>query len=309
MPFGLMVTGRKRPGGRSRRDLGGFVAWGLLAFCLSVGWERPAAAETLQESSTSAEDKADAIRSIPFDQLTDETRAKLMPIISRPDLYRRLPVVAIESDPDFYLHLIRHPEVVVNIWHLMGITQINTRRVGEFQVDASDGAGTQSRIELVYGTPTLHVMYAEGVYEGSLLRNRITGRCVMVLHSDYRAGESGRTQVNNRLDVFMVVDQRSVGLVAKGLQGMVGKAADHNFIETANFLGRLSRSAEENGIGVQQMANEMEDVSPEIRREFAELAMLTHRRAQHRLESQLPRRAGSATIPSTVRASGIMESP
>ena len=258
--------------------------------------------QTLSESTSSPEERAAAIRSIPFNELTDETRAKLANVLNHPDLYRRLPIVAIESDPDLYLHLVRHPEVVINIWQLMGISEIQARRVGDYVMDASDGSGTTSRIELVYGTPNLHVMYAEGLYEGPLLRNPITGRCVLVLRSDYGPGEDGQTVVRNRLDVFMTVDQRGIGMLARSLQSLVGKAADHNFVETTNFLERLSQSAEENGPGVQQMASQMEQVDPQVKREFSELAMLAHRRAQHRLTAGLRVDTARPATPSTTES-------
>ena len=153
--------------------------------------------------------------------------------------------------------------------------------------DAADGAGTLSRVELVYGTPNLHVMYGEGEYEGPLLKNKITGKCVLVLRSDYYAGASGETLVQNRLDVFMSVDQRGIGMLAKTLHPLVGKAADHNFVETTRFLGRMSRTAEENGPGVQRMASRLEGVSAEVRQEFSELALLTHRRGRVSLAAKL----------------------
>ena len=187
--------------------------------------------------------------------MTPETRDKLWSVVNRPDIYRRLPVVSIECDPDLYLHMIRHPEVVVSIWHLMGITQVETERVAPYVGNAADGAGTRSRIELVYGTPKLHVFYGVGDYEGPLLKNRITGKCVMALKSDYYKGESGETLVQNRLDVFLTIDQRGIAMLAKTLHPLVGKAADHNFVETARFMGRLSKTAEENGRGVQQLGS------------------------------------------------------
>ncbi|MEC8389955.1 MAG: hypothetical protein VXZ49_04675 [Planctomycetota bacterium] len=249
--------------------------------------------------------------------MTPETRDKLWSVVNRPDIYRRLPVVSIECDPDLYLHMIRHPEVVVSIWHLMGITQVETERVAPYVVNAADGAGTRSRIELVYGTPKLHVFYGVGDYEGPLLKNRITGKCVMALQSDYYKGESGETLVQNRLDVFLTVDQRGIAMLAKTLHPLVGKAADHNFVETARFMGRLSKTAEENGRGVQQLAQQLDSVDAKTRKEFSDLAMLTHRRAIYRFQNAsaaVAREASSiripfATQPTMARPSRLTNTP
>ena len=278
---------------------------------------RGAVAQDFTKASTSSQARDAALRSIPFNQMTPETRDKLWSVVNRPDIYRRLPVVSIECDPDLYLHMIRHPEVVVSIWHLMGITQVETERVAPYVVNAADGAGTRSRIELVYGTPKLHIFYGVGDYEGPLLKNRITGKCVMALKSDYYKGESGETLVQNRLDVFLTIDQRGIAMLAKTLHPLVGKAADHNFVETARFMGRLSKTAEENGRGVQQLAQQLDSVDAKTRKEFSDLAMLTHRRALYRFQNAsaaVAREASSiripfATQPTMARPSRLTNTP
>lgn len=238
-------------------------------------------AESL-ESSTSSTDRNAAIRAIPFQQLNDESRDKIQRVVSKPDLYRRLPVVTIDCDPDLYLHMVRNPEIVVNMWHLGGITQIDLERVGQFTLDATDGAGTTSRVELVYGTPNIHIYYGRGTYEGPLIRNRISGNCVMVLRSEYLKGKSGESLVRNRLDVFVAVDQRGVGMIAKTLHSVMGHTIDNNFVETVNFLSKVSKTAETDGPAVQELAHNLDMVSTDTREKFGQLAMLTYQRAAYR---------------------------
>ncbi len=245
-----------------------------------------ARAESPLVASTSRESREDAVRSIPFDKLDEKSRSKLWDVVSDPSVFRRMPTQMVDCDPDLFVFLVRHPEVVVNVWDLMGVTTANIKRVDPFRFDADDGAGTASRVELVYGDANTHVLYAEGKYDGPLAARAINGRCVIVLRSEYMQGDNERTYVTTRLDVFLRVDRFAAELVAKTLQPLVGKTADQNFAESTQFLGRLSRAAERNGAGVQRMSSKLTRVDPSVRAEFAQLAAtINHRAVLHSAEA------------------------
>lgn len=221
----------------------------------------------------------DAVRKIPFDRMTDEAQGKLWRIVSQPSLYRRLPVTRVQADPDMYLFLIRHPEVVVNMWDLMGVTKVKIRRSGSYTFDASDGAGTTSQVELIYGDRDTHVMLAEGTYEGSLFKRLVHGRCLLVLRTEYGNDPQGTTDVTHQLDMFLQLDNIGAELIAKTLQPLVGKTADHNFIEASRFVGQVSQAAETRPNGVQQLAGRLTKVDPAVRERFCEIAAQVHARA------------------------------
>jgi hypothetical protein len=232
---------------------------------------------------TSYHAKEEAERAIPFDNLKPETRAKLLAIVDRPTLYRRLPTQSVACDHDLHLFLTRYPEVVVNIWRLMGITNMRATRVGEFAVSGDDGAGTKSRIDLVYGTPELHLFYCEGEYEGPLFKRKTTGRSVLLLRSKFGMDRHKRPVVTDHLDVFLQVDGVGLDLVTKTLHTTVGKTIDSNFIETTKFIGRISDSAERNGPGMQNLAEKLEECEEPIRTEFASVCANTTNRAAERM--------------------------
>src|SRR5690606_41855295 len=68
---------------------------------------------------------------------------------------------------------------------------------------------------------------------------------VVVLKTATVCETNGRYYVTARLDTFLRVDNAGVELVAKLIQGWVGKTVDHNFAETIGFLGSVSRTAED----------------------------------------------------------------
>lgn len=239
--------------------------------------EARAASPTL--AATDRQTQQEAIRSIPFNELTPETRARIERVVGSPSLYRRMPVEQIDCDPDLYLFLVRYPEVIVNIWKLMEVTNVTVQRTGPFSVKTFDGANTNSKIELVYGTRDTHVIYGEGVYEGPLFRRKVTGRCVLLLRSGYGRGQDGRSKISNQLDMFIQIDNVGAEFVAKTLHPMVGRTADLNFSESAGFVERLSEAAETNADAVRRLSDRLKDVEPTIREQFARLAAVVSERS------------------------------
>lgn len=216
---------------------------------------------------------------IPFEQLQEPTQDRLWNVVSKTSIHRRMPDHEIGCDPDLYLFFVRNPEVVVSMWQLMGITKMTVTRVQDYVYDATDGLGTQARVELIYGTPEKHVFLAEGAYEGPLLRRRTPGRCVLVLRSGFGKDRQQRPQVGSQLDSFIQLDNVGAELVAKTLQPVLGKTADHNFSETLTFIGRLSQAIEKNSSGVERLASRLKGVEPPVKRQFVEVATAANHRA------------------------------
>jgi len=235
------------------------------------------------KASTSHESYQDAVEGLPLDELRDDMRDKLMKVVESPSLYRRLPVEVIDCDQDLYLFLIRYPEVVVNMWQLMGITKVRLKRVAPFELDAVDGAGTVSNVELVYGTREKHIIYGSGYYEGPLLRKRVNGECVLFLRSGYKISPSGRTLISSKLDVFVALENVGAEFVAKTLHPLVGKTADHNFSETTRFIAQVSQQAEINQPGMQRLAKRLDSIADETREQFSAVTTTVNERAALRV--------------------------
>ena len=226
-----------------------------------------------------------AIQSIPYQQLNKQTIDKIQGILEKPSIYRRLPITSISADPDHFRFLVRYPEVIVNIWQLMGVTKMTTERTGPYTVATNDGAGTISELELVYGNENTHIFYGKGTYEGPVIRKKLTGKCVLVLNTNYTTGADGKPVATNQLDVFLKVEGTTLGLVAKTIQPIVGATADHNFVESLKFVQRLNDTTEKNGPGVQQMAGRL-DIDPEVRKKYETVAGVVFERAFNPAVSQ-----------------------
>lgn len=260
--------------------------WLLLA--LAVAAPRSAQATVLEEATASSAAMAEAQQAMPWNQLSREVRARVQPIVAQPSLYRRLPKKSIVCDPEMHVFLVRHPDVIVNIWEIMGISKVRIQQTGELSYRAVDGAGTFADLQIVYGTPELHVIFARGTYEGPLFRNKLSGDCVLLLRTSFQRGPDGQIVAVNQLDAFVQLENIGLDLIARTLQPVMGKAADFNFVEATGFVGRVSQAAEVNGPGVQRLAGRLTNVPQQTRDEFAEVAAHVAQRAAARTANARP---------------------
>jgi hypothetical protein len=279
-------------------------AIGAAAVCACFGFASGAARAAQPTAATSSrEARDDAARAIPYAKLDREARAKVSRVLSATTIYRRLPSQSIECDPNLYLFLIERPDLVVNIWEALGISEVSVERLSDRAFSANDKAGTLGRMEFLHRSPALHLVYAEGSYDGPLFGRTIKGKTLLVLRSQYFRSADGRQFVRCRLDAFLHVENVGVGMLAKTLQPLVGVAADHNFRETANFLAGVSRAAEVNYAGMQRMAEKLNNVDETDREQFVALTeQLAIRAAMQRTaQVQNGKPLGAPSSPTTIR--------
>lgn len=225
----------------------------------------------LRDPASSAATESNAVERIPMNRLAGQAQENIRSVVERPSYFRRLPTQTIECDPDLFLLLVRNPEIIVNIWDLMGITKVEVKRIAPYVFTGHDGAGTNCRCELLYGTSNVHVYYGTGAYSGTMAARQIDGRCVCVLHSSTSADRSGRSLITVSMDVFMKLDNFGADLLTRTLAPLVGKTADYNFIESAKFVSQLNELCEQNPMAAAQLAQRLNRVDPSVRARFSQV--------------------------------------
>lgn len=218
-----------------------------------------------QETRLSARQQSEAL--IPWEKLTDEARKKLNHVITNPSVFHRSPYQKTTCDHDVYLHLIRYPELVVNMWELMGVSKLQMKREQDYLIKINDGQGSNSQLELIYGNKNLHIFYAEGAYQGTIIPTTSKGRVVLILQTK-DSTERGKPVVSHRLDMFVQFDKSTDQILAKTLKGLFLKMVDMNFAETTKFIGQIDEIIKDNPAGMKRLSGRLTRVKPPVRTQF-----------------------------------------
>jgi hypothetical protein len=211
--------------------------------------------------------------------LDADSREKVKSVLSNASIYRRLPVRVVNCDPDLYLFLVRHPDIVVNVWEILGVSQLQVRQVDIDTFRVVESEGTAATLEYLYHSRDLQIVYGKWSYTGQLLGGKITGTCLAILKTGYSKDPNGKYRITSRLDGFMNVDSGGAELLARVFQPLVVKNIDDNFIQTIAFLGSMSKTAEVNLGGMQRLAGRLSHVQPETRQQLSDVAASVAQRA------------------------------
>ena len=161
--------------------------------------------DATQGVSTTAA-RTTAVQSIPFDRLDADSREKVNSVLSNVSIYRRLPIRMVNCDPDLYLFLVRHPDVVVNIWEILGVSQLQLRQVDIDTFRIVEAEGTAATLEYLYHSRDAQIVYGKWTYTGPVLAHKITGSCLAILKTSYSKDSDGKYYITSRLDGFLSVD-------------------------------------------------------------------------------------------------------
>lgn len=255
--------------------------WALFALSLccctvagaSAGW----AAET-SSSTTSRRARNEAVRAIPFQRIAPNYRRRVKQVLNDTSLYRRLPTMTVDCHPPLFTFLAENPDVLVEIWRQLGISNIDLVREGNNRFRLTDSVGTVGHLVIVEQNcddraQNRLVMYAEGAYEGKPFKRPVRAQCVLLLRSGSVQETNGRHYVAVRLDTFLRIDRASLELFAKAVHPLVGRTTDRNFADTINFISKMSQAAETRPLTIERLANSLPRISADRKRR---LVKITH---------------------------------
>ncbi len=215
-----------------------------------------------------------AIRAIPYDRLTPNASTKIRSIVEHASYFRRLPTETMECEPEMFTFLARNPDVMVNIWDVMGITRVTLQRIGQYQLQGNDGAGTTCKMDLIFGNDSTHIYHVTGAYKGPMWPKELQGQSIIMLHnqpaaaSKLPAGGVGLSQMTVTMDVFLKLENIGADLVVRTLGPLVNKSADQNFIECVSFVGQISQVAATNPTGMLNLASRLGNIDAGTREQF-----------------------------------------
>ncbi len=247
---------------------GPFELWGCPIGLAQNCW---AAEPAVPEGVSSREVRLQAARGVPIERLSSQVSGDVREVLDSPSYFRRMPSQQIACDPHMFTFLVRRPEVMVNIWEVMGITKVKAQRTSPFTFLADDGVGTACKCDLVFSNGNMHIYFGNGTYDGTMAPRKVTGRCVCILRTENHTVNVGSPNIVGTMDVFLKVDNFGADLLTRTIGPFVGKTADYNFVETAKFIAQISLVCQNNPSAAQALVGRLDRVDDATRREFGEI--------------------------------------
>lgn len=277
----------------SRKILIGLLL-GLTVIVGEIGVTGKLLAGNVKKATTSKQARNAAVQSIPFEKLKQADRARISKILSTRNIYRRLPVHVAQCDPKFYDFCLKNPDLVVNIWRVFDITDLDMKKVGENKYWGRDEEGTEGTVEFLYRDHQMTIAFINGTYDGSLITKPVSGRALMILRTSFVRNTDGKYYATSQLDTFTQIDNIAIDFFTRTLQPLLGRVADNNFVQTSAFIGSLSRTAESNPKGVKGLSEELKDIDNVTKAEFIKVVdgVVTRatRRVSYEAKAREPRR-------------------
>lgn len=250
------------------------ISAGILLAAVCAGAPAAASAKELtpvRDGTSSADHRGEAQRAVPLPRLEARFQRSVREVMDGATLYRRLPSFSFECNPELYLFLVNRPDVVVSTWNLLGVSDIELQQVDKNRYAADDKQGTTAQVDVLFRSRELHVVYAEGAYQGMLMPRKVKGRCVLLLRTAYQQQKDESWTVVHSLDCFVKIDNFGADLLARTLHATTTQLADRNFAEVTAFVQNLqSRLAGDGDWGL-DLAGKLQRIRPEVRDQFADL--------------------------------------
>ncbi len=252
--------------GLSRRS---FV--GLLGMAVGLRGQRGLAhAPTAPQGTSSAQAQRLAQKRLAQCPLPPQAALKVRSVLRRVALFRRTPVQTVLCELPLFEFLVLHPDMMVGLWRVLGISRVRLVRTGPGRFQADDGAGTRSTVEFLHTDRGYLLAYAQGGYEGPLVPRPLRGGCLLQLQY-HPVPKTQHPTILTRMDLFVRIDNLAADLLTRAFRSTVGRMTDLNYTETMAFVGQLYQVARRRPELVEDMALRCSQVAPQDRRRFVQL--------------------------------------
>ncbi len=259
----------------------GFARVMCLATALSIACAHSALAQSAAESDATSSRAArdEALRAIPWQLIPSNEQPLVRSIVQQSSIYRKLPTRVIDCHPAMFTFLVQHPEVVADVWRVMGVSRVKLDKLGPGTYRGNDGAGTTGIVRFVAGNwgpeaRNTAVVFADGAYDGKPFVLPLRAKSIILMRSSAVRERNGRYYVTVQADAFIQVDQMAIDLIARTVQPWVNATADRNLVETLTFVSSFSRTAERNPDGMKRMAAKLTAVDEPTRNELVQVCDL-----------------------------------
>lgn len=232
----------------------------------------------LSQGDSSADARKQAISGVPFGKMTVINRQRAVKIVEDCNQFRRLPELQYSVDPAIYQYLLRHPDVAVSTWRVMGISKFEMWQTGRMEYEAQAADGSEGMADILYLDAEQCVFVCDGRYHNPLLPKPLAAVALIWFRNSFAPAADGSYLVTQKADVFVSFSSTGLSAIAKMLTPVTNSLMDRNLYEVSLYASLMSRAVRDEPEWVIQVAQQMEGVLPQRSSELINIARQPRRR-------------------------------
>lgn len=252
--------------------------------------------EVIQKGRSSRSARKAARAAVPLDLLNRDDRKRAEKLLRSISVFRELPIIASEVEPDVYSFFVSHPDVAVSIWRSLGISDFAMLQTGPNQYESDAGDGTSGVVDVLYRSPEESILYCDGQFKSPFLSKPIRARALMHLQAVFWRTDDGKPHVKHRLNLFVHFPSVTVQAAARLISPVGNRIADRNFHEVSEFLHMMSTAMSRHPGWVEQLAGNLDGVLEIRKTQLRQVTTRVHVAAQKRNFAEAPRRTRTSAI-------------
>jgi hypothetical protein len=217
-----------------------------------------------------------AIADLPMSELSGDGAAKVHGILNNLAMFRRLPTLSFEVDPDVSNYFLRNPDVTVATWRAMEISKFQLKKIDANNYYADAGDGSVGRIQILNQTASQTLIHCDGAFKSPLLPRPIVARALIRLQTSFTKEADGRIIGTHSGDVFVEFPSQAIETVAKVISPVSHSIADRNFKQISLFAHLMTQAMAKHPGWIEMIGNKMDSVTPQERQQFLEISARSH---------------------------------
>ncbi len=239
--------------------------------------------EVLESGASARRLRRTAEESIPVGRLTPLGRKLADGVLSQLSLHRRLPVIRFESDPRVVQFFLQHPDVAVAIWRAMDISDLQLTQTGPHRYRTDSGDGSAGSLTVLISDPQRQLVHCEGTFKSPVLARPLHASALMWVQVEFQRDKQGREYVQCTADVFVAFTSVTLETAARVASPVSNRIADRNFQEVAMFLRMMHLGMTRQPGWIEQLAANLNGVSPERSQSLLDTTARVYVDAQRRV--------------------------
>jgi hypothetical protein len=219
----------------------------------------------------------DPAQVVPLHLIAAEHRDSVVDVISNHTLHRQGAPDSFPCNPQIYLSLLNHPPLTLALWRDLSTNNARLRQVGPDRFEGADGNGTTATWDFIYRSPRMHVLLCDLEYVGPRGNTRVTGRIVLIVHTEYFRRGKNEDWVRHNVEAYVKVDSRGWRAVTKSVRPLLEKVLEDQVQEAGLFISLMGHMVEQYPYWASDVAQNGLDIPADVRKGFAALVLQVRR--------------------------------